>query len=134
MRPIKFRAWDKIQKQMCYDVSVYSEIETESWWSADVRGESGNKIYSFEYGELMQFTGLTDKNGKEIYEGDIVGNDGKCFYRVVFENAAFVCYHTDLTNWDGRPLRWGLLSRFFEMEDIFHIEVIGNIYENPELL
>jgi len=74
--------------------------------------------------DLMQFTGLIDKNGKEIYEGDIINalhpsNKMALYGQVSFKNG---CFKFDYIN---DP--WNL----FVMKEI---EVIGNIYENPELL
>ena len=71
---------------------------------------------------LMQYTGLKDKNGKEIYEGD-VGVDGEndAYYEVVFDEGAFVSHY------DGNITEY--LS-----ETASQMEIIGNIFENPELL
>ena len=68
--------------------------------------------------ELMQFTGLLDKNGKEIYEGDILKYRGK----LSFNDPPFV------VEWQNDDARW---TEFYPSNNF---EVIGNIYENPELL
>jgi len=115
----KFRAWvtSKIElcgeePQMCYSFN-HSEVECND------KGELVGK------GILMQFTGLHDKNGKEIYEGDIVknktGHDSYKERTVFFENGAFRFEN------QTKPS-----SGFIYVRDT--TEVIGNIYENPELL
>src|SRR6187551_2136878 len=90
---------------------------------------------------LMQYTGLKDKNGVEIYEGDIITFGRDRNYCVVFQDGAFTLMHhgrlkssdhPGLKEIDGTPLRWGLISRVKELN--FEAEVIGNIYQNPELL
>lgn len=83
---------------------------------------SGNDLIETEDWKVMQFTGLLDKNGKEIYEGDIIFNehDELKKYPVVFEKGMFC-----VNDWT-MPLWKGDTKNFWE--------IIGNIYENPDLL
>jgi len=110
MREIKFRAWD--------GESIISP--NDFWLSADghsaVFGRSGTIEYS--NWELMQFTGLLDKNGKEIYEGDIVKGTGEH----IGQSNVFYGY--------GVWQPFSYLGTYCGND----FEVIGNIYENPELL
>ena len=77
---------------------------------------------------LMQYTGLKDKNGKEIYEGDIISNGyEKCIVVWVKEQAGFML---KLTNKEYEKEKWTNPMIDLRKDD----EVIGNIYENPELL
>lgn len=124
MRPIKFRSWDKDKKQMLSDVTATPQgniLVFGGWIKVGQMGTSRRNLYELKNGELMQFTGLLDKNGKEIYEGDIVrcrlfnGDNHTFNYEVRFEDGAFKAHGYKLTNND-------------------QIEIIGNIYENPELL
>lgn len=108
MRQIKFRAWTNTEMT----TSDKYESMSEFW-------------YDCKDCKIMQFTGLLDKNGKEIYEGDIVfDEDGEfsktCKIEWHNENAQFV--GVDIDGLGG-----------FQMEEIDG-EIIGNIYENPELL
>ena len=120
-RVLKFRAWDNKQKKMLYGVS----IGTIKVWDENAPLIS----HEFSYSEdciFEQYTGLTDKNGKEIYEGDIVTLNGEweeiehddCSI-VTFENG---CFRVG----DGYENEAGsYLSDW---------RIIGNIHENPELL
>jgi hypothetical protein len=77
------------------------------------------------------FSGFNDVKGNKIFEGDIVSmQHGIYKYTVHFENGSFVCYHLeakDLVN--GGKLKWGLLSRSFELGEDYQLELIGNIHE-----
>lgn len=132
MRKIRFRAWDLITARMVH-VSVVEfdgggDICNVDFYNATVNTKKGAhaRFHHRENGEdlvLMQFTGLLDKNGKEIYEGDIVRADTHVG-QVVYGNYAF--FVKDF--WD---------SSFDDPADAFSeatFEVIGNIYETPELL
>ena len=124
MREIKFRAWHK-EKKIIGEVFGIDILHKEIFFSngdVDCYGFS-----DFKYIELMQYTGLKDKNNKEIYEGDIVklrANHGIGVVKYYDEWGAFVIEYIK-----PRPL--AVLGMNYYKEDI---EVLGNIYENPELL
>ena len=124
MREIKFRAWHKEEKIMG-EVLGIDILHKEIFFSnedADCYGHT-----DFKDIELMQYTGLKDKNEKEIYEGDIVklrNNHGIGVVKYYDEWGAFVIEYVK-----SKPLV--VLGMSYYKEDI---EVIGNIYENPELL
>jgi uncharacterized phage protein (TIGR01671 family) len=127
-REIKFRAWDKITNKMCY--------LNDPHWSLSLQfGKDGLGVYNLQNGsggdeyELMQYTGLKDKNGKEIYEGDIV-----CGYPSSHPHKEMAYLFDDVVEWD--EWRW---SPFYSKDEEYgwyapRCEVIGNIYENPDLL
>ncbi len=128
-RIIKFRAWDKGQKKMTNVVNVYSENDGTSWWSADhIDPENDATICSFDKdsGVLMQYTGLKDENGKEIYESDILKTTA-IFASDKIGNE----YFNVVVKWS--KCRWvanGSLNSY----QCRISEIIGNIYENKNLI
>ncbi|HHT7042063.1 hypothetical protein B4087_1129 [Bacillus cereus] len=123
MRGIKFRAWDGDRMQTVLTLGLYEGFV------------STNKLHSdVEDFKLMQYTGLKDKNGKKIFEGDILDlsldDDSVLRCEIVYQAPSFCRkWHNAntirLRQREIEPLAWNT-----------HIvyEVIGNIYENPELL
>jgi len=137
-REIKFRAWLKHKSRMEYNNSHLGIALDGKLYDARLKDkdELNTPFYNPMYGEelnrenhiLMQYTGLTDKNGKEIYEGDIVKviyyEYGGKYKKVEFnlENAGFDPF--------CKPSYGGYE---WESEESDNCEVIGNVYENPEL-
>lgn len=137
-RVIKFRAWDGIYKNMIYDflfpnethafsdnrmcITFEGQIANFKDWNQDYEETEMSAPYGTRF-KLMQYTGLKDKNGKEIYEGDILKDE---FERV------------DLVYWIESEARFTLRQKnrkteYFTVVSHLSEEVIGNIYENPEL-
>jgi hypothetical protein len=113
MREIKFRAWDEDKYRWCERGEILLTLDGD--WRSNF-GEHGTLIFS-------RFTGLHDKNGKEIYEGDVVQEHS--------QGAVYI-----------NEIRWSHPNSGFWVGGIFPltkgqselVEVVGNIYENPELL
>lgn len=167
-REIKFRAWDEDAEVMIYSDSHKIE-DSDYWWETNpfrvgcITGSTGGNQFEppepivTYYENIMQFTGLKDKNGKEIYEGDIVRTHvivcvnrnelkevelkGEGFFAIpIYEKTDRYCsvdwfQGVRVSGWrligkDRRfqtQLKWSVISNM-------NIEVIGNIYENPDLL
>jgi uncharacterized phage protein (TIGR01671 family) len=132
MREFKFRAWDKDENRMHQDVDVLRNGQI-IYFEVDEYGEPthwhNNYDYNFEKKFshtyiVMQYTGLKDKNGKEIYEGDIVSG-GYDLYKVEFFEGAYSLIQ-------GQEIIE--FAEFINMSQVIELEVIGNIYENPDLL
>jgi len=141
MRKIKFRAWDKLFNKMCHAIDFHCMNFPEQY-------------------EVMQFTGLKDKHGKEIYEGDVVlreatlsGNTtihgrGRNTYTITHTYKKEIRFKVVYLSEEDPHSKWmGCVSGFYlEPLDIVEIyghqienciapcTVIGNIYENPELI
>lgn len=122
----KFRAWLKEEKRMT-DVHEMTFIDGEVYLISDITG-----FYAYEEFKLMQSTGLKDKNGKEIFEGDIVKYKSGCN-----TYAEEVAYDKNFAVFGVMGANTDIIFTFEELfEDISikSLEVIGNIYDNPELL
>jgi uncharacterized phage protein (TIGR01671 family) len=107
MRTFKFRAWNGTR-----------------FYDLDPKGQTGmlKDLVEEKHWKVMQYTGLKDKNGKSIYEGDRIRCDGHSFEEKFDAIVEF-----------GRcQFRESRMNT--NLSDIVSIEVIGNIYENPELL
>lgn len=132
MRPIKFRAWSKTNNTMLYNPTTPLNINER-----EELGLNDFLAWLVDGVELMQFTGLCDKTGKEIYESDIVkiirhfeskrgrppaAESRNYIAEIVFENFAF--------RMKNHTMDWTAIIGL----DLPDYEVIGNIYEHPHLL
>ena len=123
----KFRAWDTTNKEIFKD--TFAITESGQVVVVDQSSVFVSPDYVFvDNLVIMQSTGLKDKNGKEIFEGDIVDYKGR---------EAVIKWHGSYASFIYRFVD-GLQERVSEWEPLFlacyHFEIIGNIYENPELL
>ena len=122
----RFRAWDDWRKRMSVVDRIY--IDTKAVRLYDDFGEYWR---NFRDAKLMQSTGLKDKNGKEIFEGDILGietDEGILNVNVFWDSKhALFMFESEIHN------EKELLAELVE-DNTYPFEIIGNIYENPELL
>ena len=117
----KLRAWDDYGKTMFNSISEMAEFEEHLiYWL-------NNAAYV-----LMRFTGSTDKNGKDIFEKDIVrclDKNGEEYISIIFyQDGCLLIDIRDNSDGDFTSIKCSLIN------DIEEIEVIGNVYQNPELL
>ncbi|MGG1363540.1 YopX family protein [Bacillus velezensis] len=121
MREIKFRSWIKDKKEMLYEFTL--KQPTTSHCQKNV---------------LMQYTGIKDKNGHEIYEGDIIQTPylkiRGCAYRCVFSTEFGGYLFDPFVIGDKDAPLIGVEEFAQQWEDVQHGEVIGNIYEDTKLL
>jgi uncharacterized phage protein (TIGR01671 family) len=133
-REIKFRVWSKIRNKFTnfvndligndiyFTISIYGEIVAIDRYGDEI------DINQNDF-EIQQYTGLKDKNGKEIYEGDIINGEiwindpnGKSGFakitnrKIYFQSGTFM---VDIRDY---------------IHNVYKIEVVGNLYENPKLL
>jgi len=127
MKTLKFRAWDAKRKEIFIPEAI---VNAKDYGSEEYYKEGGFYYADVWYGTeirdikpdiiLMQYVGIKDRNGKEIYEGDIIKHFAGELGVVKFKDG---CFGVEWLNGDFR------ISVPFE-----HHTIIGNIYENPELL
>lgn len=120
----RFRAWDKIRKTM-YEVDDIMSLDFgKSEIGVKTLFFERTNYYKFDDIILMQSTGLRDKNGKEIFEGDIVGTKDGLLNGVVK-------FNINLGMWTDSLLKYNNFERLCSIAD--SREIIGNIHTNPEL-
>jgi len=121
MREIKFRAWDESIPMMRY----FEPFKNTQPNMVEVEYVALNEI------PLMQFTGLLDKHGKEVYEGDVVNFDNSEIGGKKYVGE--IIWNSDQTL---SGLEWGLWTRegYLKTDFLGTLEIIGNKFENPDLL
>lgn len=127
MRALEFRAWDKVEKKMLFDADpfvIHVSGSNEPLLAETHR--NGDCIFE-------QYTGLKDKNGQKIYEGDIVTFMVERFNNVTlgFESED---WHTAVCKWNQDDACYSFVDGDDPFSVQFEAEVIGNIHENGDLL
>lgn len=125
-RKLKFRAWDKVAENMFI---IFDANEQTEWFLPKWKDRY----------EVMQYTGLKDKNGKEIYEGDICRVSSEEYYSnnyFITEDDWTMTMYIDFSygSFQLREKEDRHMAIYFIETDDMDIEIIGNIYENPELM
>ena len=125
-RELKFRVWDNVQKRWWCEDSLYLQIDGKHihpapWATLDCELPNNDIV-------IQQYTGLKDSNGKDIYEGDILKTNYGLTLEIVYSqrHSAFMCKRSDIS---GESLRYCYDALYLGCH-----EVIGNIFENSELL
>ena len=119
-RVIKFRAWDTVSK-VWLDITGFETNNDRKRMTASINTGLAGIFHDGDYVgrdniEIMQYTGLKDESGAEVYEGDVFLYEDQIDY-VVYEEGSFFAAKCG-----------------YAIADINRYEIIGNIYENPELL
>lgn len=125
MKP-RYRAWHKTCEEMGR-IAFIRYRQSGEIAHLSFRGNTYSGLVKLDEIELMQSTGLKDKNGKEVFEGDIIKCTRGCLHEVYIEKEYGGTY------FGGMPAVYlkGLREGYAWTE---HEEIVGNIYENPELL
>lgn len=138
MRQIKFKVWDTVLKRWNYSIEIdcYGRLQEYKW-----NGSAFYAKYKNDYEEnyedvsnrfiICQFTGLLDKNGKEVYEGDVVecwgGEQAQGFYEISIKGVVEYSYNAFLIK-DSK-------NCFYDFSKFdCNLKIIGNIYENPNFI
>lgn len=133
MREIGYRAWLKKDKKMVEVKSIHFGTKKIMYGYSESSHCYGNASCKFNDCELMQYTGLTDKNDKPIYEGDIITcmNTSKhSGYAIGKKMYGFIAYDDNYGYWFCK----NNFQHYIDWSFADDIEVIGNLFDNPELL
>jgi uncharacterized phage protein (TIGR01671 family) len=139
-RELKFNVWDKLNQRFCpIHVDAYKITWHGDFWSISCSELYDKTCFPFSRLDsdrfvICQYTGLKDKNGKEIYDNDII------FYHAIQER--FEDIQTGIVTWDQEMSSWVMQikdgppgSFYFLYKSLPNdYKIIGNIFENPELL
>ena len=131
MRPIKFRVWDIKNKKFIYEYDACHKRLAISFDGKVYHGGYDDVLSTSDY-IVQQYTGLKDKNGKEIYEGDIIHYlfDGASYPKEAQDKYLTCVYDSDFGGFCFDDAD----SSYYWAEVRGYMEVIGNIFETPELL
>jgi len=128
MRDIKFKFWDAEKKVMSIERTLPELFDAVCQFEYDTRSEQSKLFKRLIY---LEFTGLNDKSGKEIYTGDIlVQQEGKLLGAVDFEHGCFVLKAVWI---DHEQNDYPELKYYCDMS-FMTVEVIGNVFQHPNLL
>lgn len=135
MREIKFRAWNKALKKMSYKVNLYALGKDGYIDRAQLDNENCMRTIGLDC-EVMESTGIFDKNKKVIYDGDVL-LDTLTTVRLCVRfghnrSGAYTGWYVEYLNIDRD--NFGTINGDYNTSTNSQLEVIGNIYESPELL
>lgn len=133
-REIKFRAWNQIDSEYINEINAVMSLDgSHIWWdindSGDMKYEDDPRNYKLE-----QYTGLKDKNGKDIYEGDILAWHSNIYRKhdwvglVLYREAGFAVQESDRSYSSSEWLECACCK------DANIIEIVGNVHEDKDLL
>jgi len=139
----KFRAWDS--ELMWYQGELYFVFGSNDYWEAYVYGDDV-PIFTKEDAKIMQYSGLQDKNNKDIYEGDIISLKNEeghhilaiCEYdiarRIIHENEVDIpSFYFRVPAYDNKKT-FPIVNNYQNKHDLELFEIVGNIHENIDLI
>jgi hypothetical protein len=126
MKELKFKMWSKNDKKWINGIPYFNYDEDKSYKIVEIDDEDGF-VYDIDEVEIVEHTGCSDKNEEKVYNGWLLeGGYGKYLVQWDDKNSAYACFSVDKSGFLNFSF---LLSTYVKC-----LNVIGNIYENPELL